>query len=55
MVSSPSFEEEHEQFFKEAKDKGLSSEKEKLKEIILQGHWTQEEEQQLKGPYGFNF
>ena len=43
-----SFEEEHEEFFEEALGKGLSSEKEKLKEIILQEHWTEEEEQQIK-------
>ena len=43
-----SFEEDHEEFFKQAQDKGLPSEKEKLDEIILQEHWTEEEEQQLK-------
>jgi len=43
-----SFEEEYEEFFEGALNKGLSSEKEKLEEVILQEHWSEEEEQQIK-------
>ena len=47
-----SFEEEYEHLFNEAVEKGLSSEKEKLKELIELEHWTKEEEQQIEDTAG---
>ncbi len=44
-----SYEEDYEIFLEEAHEKGLTSEKERVEEIIKQEHWSQEEENQLQG------